>query len=150
VGKGAALVCATIRSIAILGQPMKKRLAYLLWIMALVVGVVGLFVWARNIPTKEISINRSTYERITKGMTLKEVEELIGLPPGYYGPDLGEDIDVSNWDYLYDKAVAWWSFDCVITISLSAEDVVLEKSYDTLEFPTETFWEKLHRWFALW
>jgi hypothetical protein len=104
-------------------RAMKKRLPLLLGGAACLL-VAGYFLHAWLTKT---SINRDTFERIEEGMTLKEVEELIGLPPGEYEksviywlePDFG----------MRGECKSWSSDDGAITVWVSPEGKVTHKDF---------------------
>jgi hypothetical protein len=66
---------------------MKRHKRYLLAVLALTVAGTVAFLWPRPRVTKE------SYERIKLGMTRREVEAVVGGPPGDYtgGPTLPAD-----------------------------------------------------------
>src|SRR5262245_23145775 len=59
---------------------MKRKLKWIAVVLAVLLLGFGtaLFLWPRD------RITPSTYGRLTLGMTQKDVESLIGLPPGDY------------------------------------------------------------------
>jgi hypothetical protein len=102
--------------------------------------VVGFFVlrWAARSP-----INRGNFERIKEGMTLQEVDGVIGLPPGKYGTKwrrvkvLPEGSE-SFWDLSHEKRFVFWSSnDGEIIVSISPEGKVTGKMFYELEGGSE-------------
>ena len=109
----------------------------LLLFIAFLVGSLALgegvwLLWPRT------AINRGTFEEIRVGMTLKETEELIGLPPGQYG-NMWRRVEVSSdeaenefWRYwrsdgTKNRFVFWSSNDGEIIVSVSADEKVTGK-----------------------
>ncbi len=131
-------------------RTMKKRLLLLLGGGACLLAA-GYFVhaWLTKSP-----INRDTFERIEEGMTVKEVEELIGLPPGSYGTAwqrvnvLGDEADHKFWHLSHEKKyVHWSSNDGEITVSVSPDGKVTGKMFYYLEGTiSEGPLDTLRRW----
>lgn len=115
------------------------------------VGSFFVFRWLERSP-----INRTAFDQIGVGMTLIEVEEIIGLPPGEYGyknhrvqvlPEAAE----SFWYASYEKRYVFWSSnDGEIIVSVSPEGMVTGKMFYELEGgQPETVMEIVRRWLGL-
>lgn len=122
---------------------MKKRLLLLLGGAACLL-VAGYFVygWLTASP-----INRDTFERIENGMTLKEVEELIGLPPGEYekGVMYWYAEPGSMFGMKGDKCESWSSNNGQIVVWVSPEGKVTDKDFNE-PLERESTFDTLRRW----
>jgi hypothetical protein len=125
---------------------MKKRLILVATGLACVF-IAGYFVHAWLTKTR---INRETFDRIEVGMTLAEVEDLIGVPPGNYETRQRRFIHFANETFILhlmaDPPVATWSSnDGEITIRLSNDARVAHKDFEEIELESlqDTIWRRL-------
>lgn len=132
---------------------MKLRLVLLLVSLACV--VVGSILVRRSFSTGPI--NRANFERIQEGMTLQDVCQLIGLPPGKYGAKFRTRVQVlpdeaeSFWHRSDNKRYVYWvSDDSEIIVSVSPDERITGKMLYGLTGGTgETAIEMLRRWLGL-
>jgi hypothetical protein len=98
------------------------------------------------------SITKEAYEKIRFGLTLQEVESIIGAPPGDYGPGRGEEIDYGYTSTLlymqnHPNAKMWWAGTVGIRVCFNKEGLVEGKGGQTIfrayETPGELICQKL-------
>jgi hypothetical protein len=102
-------------------------------------------------------INRAGYDALRKDMTRKEVEHLLGAPPGEYycrtfpnlslrgaTEDWGDD---SRGEGSYVKV--WAGDEGVIAVRFDREDRVLGACFTEPERRGDTFMDRLHGWLGL-
>jgi hypothetical protein len=92
----------------------KRRRTLLVALAAVALGLTGYAGWQAF--TSGHRINKATFHQIGSGMTLAEVEALLGAPPGNYAPpELSEVIEAINaWadaDSPEPRVETWWSED---------------------------------------
>lgn len=63
---------------------MQRRWKWATLFLAAVVLILGVWFFPRGLP-KERKLNVENFPKVTVGMTLAEVEELLGGPEGNYG-----------------------------------------------------------------
>jgi len=128
---------------------MKKRLLLVFAGFACVL-IAGYFLHAWLTKTH---INRETFERIENGMTLAEVEQIIGVPPGNYetrqrnGPRHPRSAYVlfeGNNIYSIAPEVTWSSNDGEIIVTVSKDGRVMHKHFNDVEL--ESVSDTLRRW----
>src|SRR4051794_7755578 len=73
---------------------MTKRRALVLGLAALAIAAAAWLFWPSRLPP----IGPASFEQIKEGMTLQEVEALIGLPPGDY---CTEPLGDGRWSRAY-------------------------------------------------
>ena len=112
---------------------MKKRRIYWLTFAA----CVGLAVfWGVRLLTPPHRINRESLEKIQVGMTLDEVEAILGVPPGEYATK--------------ECGIEWVGDEGAIHVMLNPEGRVSYKAWLEPWFIGEvTFFDKLQGWFGL-
>jgi hypothetical protein len=121
---------------------MRKR--WPLWV--LMVGVIATAIgilWSLS-PHTSLSVTRHSFDQIREGMTVAEVERILGRPPGKY---------TDRHVYPVMSGVShrrWWIGDeGIIEISFTSDDksgglgVVWKKEFDPL--PPESFIDKCRR-----
>ena len=112
---------------------------------------VAVFWGVRLLPPRH-RINPESFEKIQVGMTLEEVEAILGVPPG----------DYATKQHVYDlwggdgvvlglrHRIAWAGDEGAIHVILSPEGRVSHKLWLDLCFIGEvTFLDKLRGWFGL-
>ena len=109
-------------------------------ILVLAVGLACAFFawWVCSRIFSEGPISKYSFERIKEGMALKEVEEIIGLPAGDYG--YRKRCHQLGWVLFmaFDKEEnlkRWGTDEVVISVLLSPEGTVTEKSFCELPSP---------------
>jgi hypothetical protein len=89
-------------------------------------------------------INRDTFERIEEGMTQKDIEELIGLPPGQYERDA---IFLNVPGAMHGETCeSWSSNDGEIIVWVSSEGKVTDKTFNNEPVGRESTFDTLRRW----
>ena len=89
---------------------MKKRRLLLGVGVLAVLGMAGMVVWESQ---PRPGITRANYERIREGMTLVEVEAILGRPGDGFGGD-GDTPRVRFWQGDHVKVTVWFDTDgCV-------------------------------------
>ena len=119
---------------------MKKRLLLALSLLAcLAVGFAGVL-WL-TAPRQRIT--PESFAKINQGMTLQEVEYILGGPPGDYGP---------GWDLLMylqrDESEMWSEGNCLICVYLEGGRVRSASLSESLRVE-EPFLDKLRRWLGI-
>src|SRR5689334_22391745 len=119
---------------------MRKPLFLLLGLLALILGGGYLTLWLTT-PNQRITMH--TFERIQEGMTLADVEAIIGVPSGDYttrlsfirfGPP-GGDVraaifeDMSRWRVRAGSWYAWIGDQGMIAVRVNGESKVAERGY---------------------
>jgi hypothetical protein len=128
------------RAVGLVGGGPALRRA-LLWAL-LVLGLVYLILVILSLPWR--GVNRDSYEGIESGMTLKEVEAILGRPGtmGLSGPTR------MDWEIGPDPSKWFWSSGKVtITVRLDDDGRICAKDY---EGPPEDgyldYFRRLHPW----
>jgi hypothetical protein len=91
--------------------------------LLVMLAVAGLAV-VRSLTQPPHRIGESGYQAIKRGMTLKEVEEVVGVPPGDYGP---MPVGMGQWDFVgparelvgegaADRPKEWHGGGCMIRV----------------------------------
>ena len=91
-------------------------------------------------------VTRANFNRIETGMTLDEVEEILGGPPCFDAPNGRSWIGLALMCVTrhYSREV-WGGNDGAVTVEFNAQWRVAEKSWT--ESP-DSFFGKLRRWFS--
>ena len=141
---GAKVIQGTDRGTAMEGEAImtKRRLFWLAY-----AACVGLAVfWGIRLIPQRHRISAKSYDKIQIGMTIKEVETLLGVPPGDYStrPFLrhhSEGRRGFNWEFQ------WIGNDCRIGVRLDQHGKVAGSGYEQ-HFPVmeETFFDKVRGW----
>lgn len=121
---------------------MKKRVA--IWCglgLVALAGAGALVIYFQPQPR----IDRETLDRITPGMTEREVERLIGAPAGKYCDFQPTDTRVQQVKGDYKKE--WVGNDLIICVGFS-EGYVVGKGlgYVTGSVPKASWWERMTSW----
>jgi hypothetical protein len=121
---------------------VKRRLIIWAWVGVVVLAVAGaLVVYFQPQPR----IDKETLDRITPGMTEKEVENLIGAPPGRYCDFEPMDTRVQQVKGDYKKE--WVGNDLIICVGFSDGKVVGKGlGYVTGSMPKASWWERMTSW----
>lgn len=131
---------------------MRRRRVLLVLIGVTLIVPAAVLTWCLTRP--QPVLNKETYERIHRGMTLAEVEAIIGAPPGSYGGDDPSAYGITacqGWicslfhDWKYGKPsipldviqqkldegriVVWTGPDCAIAVQLDGQDRVVGTGY---------------------
>jgi hypothetical protein len=94
-------------------------------------------------------INDDAIKQIREGMTAKEVEPLLGVPPGDY-PTKPDDYlclpapPYRPWRYKHDAKI-WASDEAKVRIHFDDFDR-MEGVFQDWRFQKESFWDKIRRW----
>jgi len=112
-------------------------------------GLTSLWLWTRE----TVHITRENFERIQIGMTQKDVEEILGGPPGDYRQRKSIEYEGRSWHELIIKVQPtpashpmWWGTRGAIQINLTEEGQVREKvHFDPIVIET-TFWDRIRSW----
>jgi hypothetical protein len=111
---------------------MPKRLPIgwisLSFISALLIAAALLTIW--QAAGRKEGITDTTYKQLHRGMTLKEVENLFGGPPGDYGPGKGTALPSGSFDGAYDGFVPGCDARWNGTLWLG-EDIAVSICFDT-------------------
>jgi hypothetical protein len=137
---------------------MKSRLRLSLVCLACLLGFV-LVAWGASKLARRASkpspISRAAFDQIKEGMTLEEVESVIGVPPGDYAPESGGTRvgPVTGAEPFWSQPtgtwfVFWSSRACEIIVSVAPDGRVTGKMfYRLVERPPPTVMERVDRWF---
>jgi hypothetical protein len=122
---------------------MKKR--NMLLVGALAILLAGcLAIWL-TIPKHKI--NLASFEKIDDGMSLKQVEEILRVPPGDY---LTQPIDFVHIDVpAKGTQREWHGDDGLILVWFDERGVVCEKEFIPAWWEPESFVDRFRRWLGL-
>jgi hypothetical protein len=105
--------------------------------------------------TPTSGINPENYAKIQVGMTMRDVSKLMGCPPHFRPIDLQNEIGLGGTmmtRYIHHSAHAWQADNIRIYVVFDSGGVATHKTCETgfgYRSPTETFGQKLRRWFRL-
>jgi hypothetical protein len=123
---------------------MKKRRRLLFLWIACCLGLMGPLIWQA---LSQPRIDAERFEQILPGMTLTQIEKLIGGPPGDYTDG---QVSITHGGLEGSSVVYkdWVGDEIGIAVRLDGEGKIIEKQ----SFPTgvrRPFLEKLRRWLRL-
>jgi hypothetical protein len=127
---------------------MRTKVVLGCWLVVVVVGSLGCFCYP---PTPQHRINKEGFEDIRFGMTLTEVEDVLGGPPGDYGRSKGEILDsvcgssLSNAIEVDPNGKNWLASEFAITVCFDDEGRVTGKGTALVYRPYDTFFEMLQQ-----
>jgi hypothetical protein len=127
-----------------------RRLRWAVAVVALLgFGAAALLLWPQ--PESVRRFTRELYDRIRPGMSLAEVEGVLGCPPGFYetslienDPERTESNELHN-DQNWVKLAGWQDDGAVITLGFNQAQEVTGKRYAPLRPVSLGHWDKL-RW----
>jgi hypothetical protein len=127
---------------------MPRPCRFLLFSLAAVLVGLAIGVWLLW-PTASDHINHNSYQKIQEGMSLAQVEHLLGGPPGHYntrpiGPLITE-VTMPVGATLQE----WVGNDWRISVCLSADASVLFAEIDPVPIRAESVVDRLRRWLRL-
>jgi hypothetical protein len=126
------------------GRPMKKR-----WFITGVAVLLAVVIGVGFLCSRPHRINQAGFDRITEGMTLREVEEILGRPPGDYTdrrlPDFAMlDGHLDRWE----MAEVWLSDEGVVVVVFDKDCRVARKAFiPEGEWPERPWMERIRRVF---
>ncbi len=127
----------------------KRMLWYSLWGAALV--LILTVAVLPFVPVKERKLNVESFRLIKPGMTLKEVEELVGGPPGNYGhPSARGGMSTLEGTIPPPGTVGekhWFNDNHLFEVYFDAKDQVTgyHKRFGYQQYPPESWLSKLWR-----
>ena len=92
------------------------------------------------------SRTRAKSDRIVKGLTEKQVEEIMGCPPGFYDLTRRCGDDKYIWSNSDEANFRYWYFsDCILEVRFDREFRVHSK---ILKLPPPNLYQKAKQWIA--
>jgi hypothetical protein len=134
---------------------MRKRLVVFLALAALILGADYLTLW---LTTPKKHVTRAAFDRIQEGMTLAEVEGLIGLPPGDHrtrptrivwgvrGPIIFLEPATQGRKYT---SMEWIGDYGMICVWLDSEEKVVERAFTELRPDEPSLLDRLRKLMGL-
>ena len=126
----------------------RKRFALSL-LFLFVVGATVTFIVARLPRSK---INRSNYDRITTGMTLQEVEEILGGPERdeTEGDFVSAGVLKASGQWIYGESCKVWNgTQGWIGVGFDAQDQVCDKAYIDSHWRRPTWFDQVKEFFGM-
>jgi hypothetical protein len=123
-----------------------------LGLVAAVVGLTAFTGWWLARPLHRI--NRDGFDQIQVGMSQREVEVLLGGPPGNY-PNasylLGDSTPITHSippesDVSDYRSEAWSAGQRTVQVYLHADGTVADKEFTDCRLPSPSVWQRLRRW----
>jgi hypothetical protein len=130
-----------------LGAMRKRRRMLGLAAVAAVAGLMAFAGWRALTPPHQI--NRASFEQIREGMTLAEVEGILGVPPGRYPADSGVRWThgvclhpESSWGCRYEK---WFAGDVLVYVGFREDGTVGVKGFSDVGDDARSIPERLRQ-----
>src|SRR5262249_51637043 len=102
--------------------------------------------------TRPPGITPEGFDRIRAGMPKREVEAILGVPPGKYSDDAPREQVGDGWgvplrepwyDYPYD---IWFSYDTIILVVFHADGTVADKALLDFGSRPVPLWKRIGQW----
>jgi hypothetical protein len=136
-----------------------------MWKLCSALGIILLGGIGLKMAIQGARINSASYERIQKGMSFEEVQEILGVPPGIYTslstynymPRLPSCGLISKWsvkDHLNTERInpvpdlkCWYGDEAFISVYFDCANLVSDKffykAYQETKSPFEGLWRKV-------
>jgi hypothetical protein len=120
----------------------RNRLLLALGLLASTAAGVVIFLWAI---TPRHRINPESFEKIQLGMSQEEVENILRVPPGDYGP--GEAMTFKYFNFADSEPVSWLAGEYGIFVRYDIQQRVEAKWTQDIARRKESFFHRLRRCF---
>jgi hypothetical protein len=108
--------------------------------------VVFIICYYQCLPTHRI--NQDTFRSIKVGMTYLEVEQLVGVPPGDYGPGTSHPLPALS-DYPFEEHRIWQANETCIDVIFDKNHKVMDMLLLKRHMVRESFRRQLRRQFGM-
>lgn len=132
---------------------MRRRISFCLVIFCSIAGAIFVATWFVLAPSHRIT--EENIRKIQAGMSVADVEAILGAPPGDYsthavrftGSPLMGGIPICDWDL---PAIAWTSNETKVVVTLNFERRICHVNhYSKDQFQDTPWWVTVCRWVGL-
>src|SRR5262245_17251494 len=109
-----------------------------------------------RLSARPVRIDRSVFDQIQIGMTEREVSDLLGVPPGYYGTRapvtrwvVAEETVPEGAAFAPDSSDCWSSDNASIFVRFGPDATVESKTFATHPGPPLSPLDRLMQWLGL-